>query len=89
MVAEQMKIDIWNANGLEQHQSDIPLSIKHNAYIRNTFHKSNFTLHNSVPDGTAQGETAVFIKSSINHQGIKQNQKAHIQATRVSIELNN
>lgn len=93
-----LKIAIWNANGLCQHGLELTNFIKlHDLDLvlisethytnRSYLRIPNYTIHHTNhPDGTAHGGTAVIIKNSIKHNVMNKFQTPHIQATSVNIE---
>ena len=94
----QLKIVLWNANGLAQHTAevkhylqnqtvDIMLISETHFTMRSYFKIPNYTIYDTQhPDGTAHGGTAVIIKNGIKHHLHGQYNLEHLQATSVTIE---
>jgi len=93
-----LKLALWNANGLFQHEQEVQsflsehqidimlISETHNT--KKSFIKiPRYTIYNTIhPDGTAHGGTAIIIKSIIKHHEIEKYEKDYLQATTVVVE---
>lgn len=94
----QLKIAIWNANGLAQHSTEVQTFIQYQKidimlisethFTRKSYMKiKNYTVYDTQhPDGKAHGGTAIIIKNSIRHHLHSHYETEHIQATSVTIE---
>ena len=94
----QLKIVLWNANGLAQHteevknyiqnqQVDIMLISETHFTTRSYFKIPNYTIYDTQPpDGTAHGGTAILIKNGIKHYLHGHYNLEHFQATSVTVE---
>ena len=94
----QLKIALWNANGLAKHteevktyiqnqQVDIMLIPETHFTIRRYFKIPNYAICDAQhPDGTARGETAVLIKNGIKHYLHGHYNLEHLQATSITVE---
>jgi exonuclease III len=94
----QLKIVLWNANGLAQHteeiknyiqthQADILLISEIHFTTKSYFKIPNYKIYDTQhPDGTAHGETAFIIKTGIKHHLHDHYNLDHLQATSVVIE---
>jgi hypothetical protein len=94
----QLKIVLWNANGLAQHteevkhniqtqQVDIMLISETHFTTKSYFKIPNYTIYDTQhPDGTAHGGTAIIIISGIKHHLHGRHTQHHLLATSVTIE---
>jgi hypothetical protein len=94
----QLKIVLWNDNGLAQHteevknyiqthQIDILLISESHFTTKNYFKIPNYKIYDTQhPDGTACGGTAVIIKTGIKNNLHDHYNLDHLQATSVVIE---
>ena len=94
----QLKIALWNANGLTQHTEEVKTYIQNQqVYImlilethfttRSYFKIPNYTIYDTQhPDGTAHGGTAILIKNGIKHYLHEHYNLEHLQATRITVE---
>lgn len=99
-MSNAIKIVIWNANGLSQHQQEIQYFLENNNIDIMLVSETHFTnksfikipnysiYHTQHPGGTARGGTAVIIKNKIKHHLTDHYQQHHIQATNVVVEDN-
>jgi len=93
----QLKIAIWNANGLSQHCHEVQafladkrvdvmlISETHctsRSYIKLPHYTTYITNH---PAGTARGGTAIIIKNSIAHQEEEKYEEKFMQATTITV----
>lgn len=97
-IAPQLKIVLWNANGLASHveevktyirnqQADILLISKTHFTTKSYIKIPNYTIYDTQhPDGTARGGTAIIIKTGIKHHLHDHYNVDHLQATSVVIE---
>lgn len=95
-----LKILLWNANGLKQHDSELLNLLSEKqidlALISETHCKPNTKLffpgfkvyRADHPDNTAHAGSAIIISSKIQHQLLPINQTPTIQATNIQITLN-
>lgn len=95
-----IKLLIWNANGLNRHalelkelikEKDIDIIMISETHFTNKSHikiKDYRTYLTNHPDGTGHGGTAIIIKNKIKHIELEQYNTAHIQATSIQIEDN-
>ena len=95
-MATQLKIVLWNANGLAQHveevknyiqnqKSDMLISETH--FTKESYFKiPNYTIYDTHPHGIARGGIAIIIKNGIKHHLHGQHNLEHVQATSVTIE---
>ena len=94
----QLKIVIWNANGLSKHteefkqyiqiqQIDIMLISETHFTSRNYFKLPNYTTYDTQhPDGTAHGGTAIIVKTGLKHHLHGRYNTDHLQATSITVE---
>lgn len=97
-MAFNLKLALWNANGLSQHKNEIETFLisenidillisethfTHRSYIRIPKYVTYDTKH---PDGTSHGGTAILIKSNIKHHEIQQYDRHFLQATSIVVE---
>jgi len=93
----QLKIVLWNANGLAQHaevknyvqnqQVDVMLISETHFTTRSYFKITNFAIYDTQhPDGTAHGGTAILIKNGIKHYLHGHYNLEHLQATSITVE---
>lgn len=94
----QLKIAVWNANGLSQHKLevqaflneqniDVMLVSETHFTNKNFFNIRNYTTYiTKHPDGKAHGGTAILIRSKIKHYEYQKFQTEHIQATSIVLE---
>ena len=87
--------NLWSANRLNQHKNEIQLFLNLNHIDIFLISETHFTLrsHFSIPgynisytnhpDGTAQGGTAILIKSTIAYYELMKYTEAEIQATSI------
>lgn len=93
-----LKITLWNANGLSQHNAEVQAYINickvdvllitethftSRSHIKIPGYNIYYTNH---PSGNAHAGTAVIIKSEIKHHEMPPYRKEHIQATSVVVE---
>lgn len=93
-----IKIALWNANGLAQRSQELKLFITENKIDvvllsethftdRSFFKIPHYTIYDTKhPDGTAHGGTAIIIRNSIKHHELPEYTMDHLQATTVLIE---
>lgn len=98
MALNNLKIAVWNANGLANHTLEIKIFlVTHNidimliseSHLTNRSHIKipQYTTYNTQhPDGTGHGGTAIIIKSSIKHYELSKYSKNHLQATSIAIQ---
>ena len=94
----QLKIFLWNANGLAQHTEEVKNYIQHRQVDimlisethftpRSYFKTSNYAIYDTEhPDGTAHGGTAILIKSCIKHYLHGHYNLEHLEATSITVE---
>jgi exonuclease III len=97
-MAHDLKIVVWNANGLLNHipevktflySNDIDIMLisethfTHKSYLKISKYNVYHTMH---PDGTAHGGTAIIIKNNIIHHVDQEYRQDCIQATTVKLE---
>ncbi|KAL7297482.1 hypothetical protein TKK_0009848 [Trichogramma kaykai] len=94
----QLKIVIWNANGLDQrslerktflitNSVDIMLISETHFTSKNCLKIPKYTIHHTHhPSGRARGGSALIIKSSIRHHELENSNDDCIQTTSVSVE---
>jgi len=94
----QLKIVLWNANGLAQHteevknciqnqQEDIMLISETHFTTRSYFKIPNYAIYDTQhPDGTAHGGNAILNKNGIKHYLNGHYNLEHLQATSVTVE---
>jgi exonuclease III len=94
----QLKIVLWNANGLVQHTAEVKTSIQTQNVDVMLISETHFTTRSYIkipnytiyatqhPEDTAHGGTAIIIKNSIKHHLHGHYILAHLQATSVTIE---
>lgn len=92
-MAKQIKIVVWNANGLAQHRQEVELFLNTQEIDIMLVSETRFTERNyfkipkyttyvtNHPDGTAHGGTAVIVKSNIKHHELQPSDHDFIQAT--------
>jgi exonuclease III len=90
---QPLRIALWNANGLVNHNQEVKLFIStHKLDIMlisethftdlNWFKIPNFTVYcTNHPDNTAHGGSAILIKNTIKHFILPNYQYDHIQGT--------
>ena len=78
-MAMQLKIVLWNANGLAQHVEEVKnyiqnqkldiMLISETYFTKKSYFKiPNYTIYDTQhPHGTASGGTAIIIKNGIEH----------------------
>jgi len=96
-----LKILLWNANGLLKHKNelqtvlidlkiDIALLTETHFTEKSHFNIFNYTLYKTNhPDGTAHAGSCILISNSIQHNVLIPFQEPSIQATNISIKINN
>lgn len=97
-MSNNLKICIWNANGLAQHRQEIQsFLLLHNIDIM-LISETRFTAKNYFkiplyefydtkhPSGAAHGGTGILIKQSIKHYEIQKHPKDFIQATSIALD---
>lgn len=97
-MAFNLKIALWNANGLNQHQHEIQtflisenidvllISETHFTY-RSYIQIPKYVIYDTKhPDGTSHGGTAIIIKSNIKHYEIQKYERDFLQATSIVVE---
>lgn len=96
---DPLKISIWNANGLCQHEQEVKYFLHiHNIDIllvsethftsKSYFKIKNYELYQTNhPDGKAHGGTAVIIKSKIKHSEKPKCSLDYLQSTNVEVVL--
>ena len=94
----QLKVVLWNANGLAQHTEEVKtyiqtqnvdvMLISETHFTKRSYVKiPNYTIYATQhPDGTAHGGTAIVIKNGIKHHLHGYYTLEHLQATSVIIE---
>lgn len=97
-MAFNIKIALWNANGLSQHQQELESFLTsqnidimlisethftHRSYIKIPKYVVYDTKH---PDGTSHGGTAIIIKSNIKHYEIPKYELDYLQASSIVVE---
>lgn len=94
----EIKIVIWNANGLCQHAQEIQsflnlhnidvMLISETHFTNKSFIKFNkYNLYQTNhPNGMGRGGTAIIIKTAISHQEKQKYSFEHLQATSVELE---
>lgn len=94
----ELKIALWNANGLSQHKLEVQtFIIEQNLDImlisETHFTEKNYLKFNGYklydtkhPSGKGHGGTAILIKNRIKHHEIEGYCKDHIQATSICLE---
>ena len=97
-MATQLKIVLWNANGLAQHvdevknyiqnqKLDIMLISETHFTKQSYFEIPSYTIYDTQhPHGTTRGGTAIIIKNGIKHHLHGQYNLEHLKATSVTIE---
>jgi len=97
-MATQLRIVLWNANGLARHTEEIKTYLRLQNVDAMLISETHFTAKSSIriphysiydtqhPDGTAHGGTAIIIKSSIKHHLHSHYSRDYLQATSVTIE---
>jgi hypothetical protein len=96
-VVQFIRVALWNANGMKQHQGEIKIFLTHNqidvllisethfmerTYFSIPYYKIYTTNH---PDGTAHGGTAILVKHTLKHYEILKYTKDFLQATSVKV----
>ena len=91
-MATQLKIVLWNANGLAQHVEEVKnyiqnqkvdiMLISETHFTNKSYFKiPNYTIYDTQhPHGTARGRTTIIIKNGTKHHTLE-----HLQATSVTI----
>ncbi len=94
----QLKMCIWNANGLAQHKLEVKTFLEINNIdvmlisetrftSKNFFKIDGYSVYNTKhPDGKAHGGTAILIKSRLRHHELQQYKTDKIQATNICLE---
>ena len=94
----QLKIVLWNANGLAQHTVEVKAYLQTQNVDIMLISETHFTTRSYIkipkytiyatqhPDGTAHGGTAIIIKNSIKHHLHGHHTLAHLQATSITID---
>lgn len=94
----QLKIALWNANGLTQHKLEVQFFFEQNGIdvmlISEThfINKSYFKIHNYItyntkhPDEKPHGGTAILVRNRIKHSELQRYNQEHIQATSIKID---
>lgn len=94
----QLKIAIWNANGLSKHKFevqsflinqsiDVMLISETHFTQKNFFHINGYKVYDTKhPDGKGHGGTAILIKNGIKHYPHSRYETEHLQATCVVLE---
>lgn len=95
---QSLRIALWNANGLTQHQEELQIFITNNKIDILLISETHFTSRNFMriprydiydtkhPSGRAHGGTAIIIKRSIKHHELQKYDKDYLQATSIVIE---
>ena len=93
-----LKICFWNANGINQHKSeishfllkeDIDVLLISETYLTNkyNFNIPGFTFHKTNhPDGKAHGGTGILIRKRLRHYALAEFSKDYLQATSIHVE---
>ena len=94
---QSLRIALWNANGMSQHQQELKTFITNNIDIL-LISETHFTNRNFMkiprydiydtkhPSGRAHGGTAIIIKRTIKHHELIKYEKDFLQATSVVVE---
>ncbi len=94
----QLKLCLWNANGLAQHKLELKIFLETNDIdimmisetrftIKNYFQINGYKIYDTKhPDGTAHGGSAILIKSRLKHYELHHYKTEHIQATNICLE---
>jgi hypothetical protein len=97
-MSQSLRISLWNANGLVNHNQEVKLFIStHKLDIMlisethftdfNWFKIPNFTVYcTNHPDNTAHGGSAIIIRNTIKHFILPNYQYDHLQATSIVVE---
>lgn len=95
---QTLRISVWNANGLihhiqelkhflSHHNIDVMLISETHFTNKNYLNIPNYTIYHTMhPDGSADGGSAIIIKTKIKHYEVDKFQQEHIQATNCIIE---
>lgn len=97
-MAFNIKIALWNANGLSQHQQEVEMFLSSQNIDVLLVSESHFTSRSYIqipkyvvygtkhPDGTSHGGTAIIIKSNLKHYEIPKYERDYLQATSIIVE---
>lgn len=97
-MSKALRLAIWNANGLSQHEHEITafitdkkidiMLISETHFTEKSYLKiPNFNIYNTNhPNGSARGGTAIIVKKSIKHAELNKYQEEHIQATSIAVK---
>ena len=97
----QIKLALWNADGLTQHRLEIQNFMKSNDIDIMLISESHFTNRSffeipgyyiydtKYPDGSAHGGSAIIINNNIKHYEIQKYNHDYLQATSIVIDLIN
>jgi exonuclease III len=92
-----IRVALWNANGMKQHQKEIKIFLAHNQIDVLLISETHFTKRTCFsipyykiyttnhPDGTAHGGTAIVIKHTRKHYEILKYTEDFLQATSVKV----
>lgn len=95
---QSLRIALWNANGMSQHQQELKTFITNNNIDIILISETHFTSRNFMkiprydiydtkhPSGRAHGGTAIIIKRTIKHHELIKYEKDFLQATSVVVE---
>ena len=93
-----LKICFWNANGINQHKSeityflrkeDIDIMLISETHLTNkyNFNMPALAFHKTNhPDGKAHGDTGILVRNRLHQFALNEYSKDHIQATSISVE---
>lgn len=96
-----LRIGIWNANGLSNHKNEIEIFLKNNNidilliseshFTSQTYFKINRfdTIAANHPDNRAHAGAAILIKSSIKYEVLDPFEEPHLQAAGIRVKSNN
>ena len=93
-----LRVCFWNANGLNQHKTEISYFMKKQnidvmlvseTHLTNryNFYISGYSFHSTNhPDGKAHGGTGILIRNRIRHYALDEFSKDYLQATSIHLE---